>query len=228
MQFLHSALSQRLQTENPFDEFREAVEKAILEKAASQKKAFCGDKDFFKEIDDTGMCLSMHQPWASLLVMGFKRFEGREWSSKYRGPLWIHATSQKPDPDTIAEVENECRRHYADVLDQMPPFPDRYITSSVVGRVDMLDCLSAEQYGDTVPPKLQERSNASYLFVCRNPMYLDLPLKMQGQPNIYKMPKEMAAGARPLLKKAPYTWWPPKGYESSVVGQFDIYPIDYP
>lgn len=39
------------------------------------------------------MCLSMHQPWASLLVLGFKRFEGREWTSKYRGPLWIHATS---------------------------------------------------------------------------------------------------------------------------------------
>jgi len=30
---LHNGLSQRLQTENPFDEFREAVEKAILSKA---------------------------------------------------------------------------------------------------------------------------------------------------------------------------------------------------
>ena len=60
LQFLHSSLSQRLQTENPFDEFREAVEKAILEKAANQKKTYSGDKDFFKEIDDTGMCLSMH------------------------------------------------------------------------------------------------------------------------------------------------------------------------
>jgi hypothetical protein len=36
LQFLHNALSMRLQTENPFDEFREAVEKAILEKANLQ------------------------------------------------------------------------------------------------------------------------------------------------------------------------------------------------
>ena len=27
---------------------------------------------------DQGVCLSMHQPWASLLVRGIKRFEGRQ------------------------------------------------------------------------------------------------------------------------------------------------------
>ena len=28
---------------------------------------------------DVGMCLSMHQPWASLLVRGIKQHEGRTW-----------------------------------------------------------------------------------------------------------------------------------------------------
>jgi len=77
------------------------VEKAITENAKKAKKVFAGDKDFYKETDDNGMCLSMHQPWASLLVMGFKRFEGREWTTKYRGPLWIQATSQKPSEEDI-------------------------------------------------------------------------------------------------------------------------------
>jgi hypothetical protein len=54
-----------------------------------------------------------------------------------------------------------------------------------------------------------------------------MPLKMAGQPNIYKMPKELALGARPLLKKAPFSWWPPKEYQALVVGQFDIYPQEY-
>lgn len=90
------------------------------------------------------MCLSMHQPWASLLVLGFKRFEGREWSTKYRGPLWIHSTSQKPEPEVVEQVEAECRKHYADIGEQMPPFPDRYTVGSVVGRVDLVDCLSQE------------------------------------------------------------------------------------
>ena len=34
---------------------------------------------------DRGVCLSMHQPWASLLVYGLKRIEGRGWPSDHRG-----------------------------------------------------------------------------------------------------------------------------------------------
>lgn len=30
-------------------------------------------------------CLTMHQPWASLLVYGIKRIEGRSWSAPIRG-----------------------------------------------------------------------------------------------------------------------------------------------
>jgi hypothetical protein len=33
---------------------------------------------------DSGMCLSMHQPWASLLVAGIKTVEGREWPTAHR------------------------------------------------------------------------------------------------------------------------------------------------
>ena len=55
-------------------------------------------------------------------------------------------------------------------------------------------------------------------------MYLELPLRMAGQPNIYKMQKEIAMGARPLLKRVQYAWWPPKDYKLNSIGQFDIYP----
>lgn len=65
---MKSSLSQRLQTENPFEEFKKAVENAVIEKSKTSQKVFEGDKDFFKEIDDIGMCMSMHQPWASLLI----------------------------------------------------------------------------------------------------------------------------------------------------------------
>lgn len=58
-------------------------------------------------------------------------------------------------------------------------------------------------------------------------MFLDMPLRMAGQPNIYKMPKEILVGCKPLLKKAPYSWWPLKEHEVYNVGQFDIYPIQF-
>lgn len=110
--FLTSSLSKRLQTENPFDEFQSAVEKAMMEKGKAAPKQFQGDKDFYKPSEDLGMCLSMHQPWASLLIAGFKRFEGREWTHKYRGPLWIHATAQKPQPEEVEQLEAYYTKFY--------------------------------------------------------------------------------------------------------------------
>ena len=47
---------------------------------------------------------------------------------------------------------------------------------------------------------------------------------MAGQPSIYKIPKEMLVGARPLLKRVQYAWWPPKEFQNATIGQFDIYP----
>ena len=58
------------------------------------------------------MCLSMHQPWASLVIMGFKRYEGREWNHEWRGPLWIHSTSKKPEISEIKEVELIYKEFY--------------------------------------------------------------------------------------------------------------------
>lgn len=48
-----------------------------------------------KQMDEESLkCLSMHQPWASLLVHGIKRIEGRDWKTDFRGRLWIHATKK--------------------------------------------------------------------------------------------------------------------------------------
>ena len=49
-------------------------------------------------------CLSLHQPWASLLVAGVKTVEGRSWASEHRGPLWIASTAKPPTDEDIAEV----------------------------------------------------------------------------------------------------------------------------
>lgn len=58
---------------------------------------------------DSGQCLSMHQPWASLLVLGIKRFEGRGWPTEHRGRLWIASAARTPEPDEIKSVEAEYR-----------------------------------------------------------------------------------------------------------------------
>lgn len=40
--------------------------------------------------------LTLWQPWASLVALGVKTIETRSWSTKYRGPLAIHAAVRKP------------------------------------------------------------------------------------------------------------------------------------
>jgi hypothetical protein len=39
--------------------------------------------------------LSLLQPWATLVVLGYKRIETRSWATDYRGPLLIHASRSK-------------------------------------------------------------------------------------------------------------------------------------
>jgi len=37
--------------------------------------------------------LTLTQPWAAMVAIGAKRIETRSWSTKYRGPLLIHAAA---------------------------------------------------------------------------------------------------------------------------------------
>lgn len=41
-------------------------------------------------------CLSLTQPYASLIALGHKRVETRDWRVSYRGPIAIHASKGFP------------------------------------------------------------------------------------------------------------------------------------
>lgn len=61
---------------------------------------------------------AVHQPWASLLVHGIKRLEGRSWiADDFHGCLWIHAAAHEPTPEDIVVVEQQYRDLYS--LDNM-------------------------------------------------------------------------------------------------------------
>jgi hypothetical protein len=48
--------------------------------------------------------LTLHQPYASLIALGVKSIETRSWSTKYRGPLAIHAAkSVEYEGETVGE-----------------------------------------------------------------------------------------------------------------------------
>ena len=58
-------------------------------------------------------------------------------------------------------------------------------------------------------------------------MYLEMPLKMAGSPGIYKLDKGIFFGVKDLLKKVPYSWWPPKAFKLYQLGRFDLFPLEF-
>lgn len=69
--------------------------------------------------------LTIHQPWASLIAYGHKRYETRSWATSYRGPIAIHAGKSLAP---IRELEESDRRLvwrmrtklYGQALDTLP------------------------------------------------------------------------------------------------------------
>lgn len=101
------------------------------------------DKELL-EISDQRCCLSMHQPYASLLVAGIKRHEGRTWYTAHRGRLWIAATSKPADADEVKRVEAFYRRLYAD---PQLVLPEQYPTACLLGCVLVqVGCVVYKQY----------------------------------------------------------------------------------
>eukprot|EP01001_Neometanema_parovale_P010447 NODE_667_length_2204_cov_91.204229_g637_i0.p1 GENE.NODE_667_length_2204_cov_91.204229_g637_i0~~NODE_667_length_2204_cov_91.204229_g637_i0.p1 ORF type:complete len:625 (+),score=154.81 NODE_667_length_2204_cov_91.204229_g637_i0:178-2052(+) len=139
--------------------------------------------------EDKGYCLSMHQPWASLLVHGIKKHEGRSWSSTFKGRLWIHAAAHEASQHDIATVENFYRGRGATV------FPTYYPTSVLLGSVDVTEVLHTDDYKTKLPLAEQE-SESEYVFICRSPQLLVVPLRMEGKHKLYQLDKRIWSAAK--------------------------------
>ncbi|NWS75094.1 TRIP4 protein, partial [Crotophaga sulcirostris] len=134
-----------------------------------------------QEISDEGWCLSMHQPWASLLVRGIKRVEGRTWYTSHRGRLWIAATAKRPSPQEISELEATYRM----LLQKDMEFPSDYPSGCLLGCVDVTDCLSQEQFNEQYPDLSQE-SGSPFVFICTNPQEMVVKFPIKGKHKICK------------------------------------------
>lgn len=81
--------------------------------------------------------LSVRQPWAWLIVNGFKDIENRSRRTHHRGPLLIHAGLSLDDcaEDKIEWVK---RKHGISVPLEMD-------TGGIVGVVDVIDCVESHK-----------------------------------------------------------------------------------
>ena len=70
--------------------------------------------------------LTIKQPWASLIIQGYKRFEFRSWQTKYRGDLLIHA-GKGIDKEAVERLKKY-------IPEDMP-------LGKIIGKVKLVDCI---------------------------------------------------------------------------------------
>lgn len=82
--------------------------------------------------------ISIRQPWAWLIVNGYKDIENRVWSTNVRGPVLIHAGQSKQD--TTAEALAYIKRKYR-VAHLPSSWPSARTTGGIVGIAEITGCV---------------------------------------------------------------------------------------
>jgi activating signal cointegrator 1 len=156
-------------------------------------------------------CISLWQPWASLLVAGKKRNETRDWRLHHRGPLLIHA-AQKWNRELAALSKQEP---FASALRAMGVMWSHTGKSNVpfgaiVGRVNVVDCVptshvqlvSANHVAsagglsiDATEEAFGDFSPGRFAWVCENPVAFETPIKCRGQQKLFEVDDELLKGA---------------------------------
>src|SRR5690606_18387977 len=86
--------------------------------------------------------ITIHQPWATLIAIGAKRFETRSWATKYRGPLAIHAAKKIDVGACREDVIRPVLAEYGYHVDNLP-------TGAIVAVSTLKDCIkSVETWTD--------------------------------------------------------------------------------
>jgi hypothetical protein len=78
--------------------------------------------------------ISIRQPWAWLIVNGYKDIENRIWEAKLRGRVLIHAGQSKSG--ITAEELAYVKRHY-----RISDLPETFETGGIIGIVELVDCV---------------------------------------------------------------------------------------
>lgn len=132
-------------------------------------------------------CLSLWQPWASLVIIGAKRFETRFWATNYRGPLAVHA-AKKWDltlarlcvSSPFAEALARLVRPGAAARDFLP-------FGAVIGTVELVDVVRIDttttpagwerEFGDYTPGR--------YRWELSNPRAFAKPVPYRGAQGLF-------------------------------------------
>lgn len=140
---------------------------------------------------ETLPCISIRQPWASLIIKAGKDIENRSWATRFRGRILVHAAkgmTRDEHEDAIAFAVDAIRADPRNTgatkkvtLRELGFEFERLQRGGIIGSVEVVDCVKASES----PWFMGE-----FGFVLRDPRPLPfVPLK--GSLGIFRVPAEM-------------------------------------
>ena len=121
--------------------------------------------------------LTIRQPWASLIIHGYKKFEFRSWQTKYRGELLIHA-GKGIDKEAVKRLEKYL--------------PKELPIGKILGKVTLVDCIKmSPEFKEKL---LKENSDIytkssfqeNYGWQLKNVEVFDEPIEAKGHLSLWK------------------------------------------
>lgn len=116
--------------------------------------------------------LTIRQPWATLIMQGYKRYEFRSWKTNFRGEFLIHAGKG---------VDKEAVKRLKKYL------PDELPQGKILGKVTLVDCI---EMNDKLSKMLDKENSDiytshsfsnNYAFKLENVQQFDTPIEVNGQ-----------------------------------------------
>lgn len=115
--------------------------------------------------------LTIKQPWAELIIDGYKAYEFRSWKTKYRGKILIHAGMS---------LEN-------DMVERFKDYHLEYTMGAIIGEAILEDCILVDkEFNDqlrSIDPIVYGKSNhvETYAWKLTNIVKYDNPIPIKGK-----------------------------------------------
>ena len=115
--------------------------------------------------------LTIKQPWASLIVENYKKYEFRSWKTNYRGKILIHSG---------LSLEK-------DMLERFTCYNLDYVCGTIIGEAELVDCILVDEKFNKelrdIDPIVYGRSNhvETYAWKLENVKKYDKPIAIKGK-----------------------------------------------
>ena len=128
--------------------------------------------------------ISLQNPWAQLVVSGFKTVEAKTWTTDYRGELLIcsKARSDKSLEKAVLDVIEE----ETDLAFEQSEF---FVNGAVLGKVQLVDIrpLTEDDLEESWmdPAELEAAETPLYAWVFDNAEPIAEPIEVKGKPRLF-------------------------------------------